>query len=136
MTDEPVLELVHDAEDDEVPPPTPLQRAVREALEPVVKAWDERSKDMLDVLAEASDAKHQVRRAVRTIERVSWLGLGILLVTAYSLWLVLERERTARREFRETEQVRRLEAAQMVIEAGREDVRRATALVREACPNR
>lgn len=144
MTEPPTLELVQDDGDDrDGMPPTALQRAVREAvvaqLKPVAEAWDARSRDMLDVLAEASDAKQQVRSAARTIKVAGWIGVAALLLSGFSIWRVLDQERLDRRVFREQEQVRRLEAAQLIIDAGREDVRRIDVLVREVgerCPKR
>lgn len=142
MTEPPTLELVRD-DDDEQPPLTAMQRAVRDAvaeqLAPVAAAWDARSRDMLDVLAEASDAKAQVRSAARTIKVAAWIGVAALLLSGFSIWRVLEQERLDRRVFREQEQVRRLEAAQLIIDAGHEDVRRIDVLVRdlgERCPRR
>jgi hypothetical protein len=147
MTDDtPHLELVQDDDDDAdaLPPPTPSQRewirdAVRAELalqmKPILDAWDRRSQDMLAVLSEASDAKHQVRSAARTIKIAGWLGVISLVGSGFGLWHVLERERADRRAFRESEAIRRLDAAQMIIAAGHEDVRRIDALVREhSCP--
>lgn len=144
MTDEhPHLELVDDEHTDESagePPPTAAQRAwIREAIRaelasqmaPILTAWDLRSRDMLDVLGEAGDSKRQVRSAAATIKVAGWLGVTVLLVCGVSLWFVLERERADRRAFREQEQLRRLEAAQLIIAAGHEDVRRIDDLVRE-----
>lgn len=144
MTEPPRLELVQgDDEGDGTPPPTTLQRALRDALDeqlaPVIKTWDARTRDMLDVLAEASDAKQQVRSAARTIKLAAWIGVAVVLLSGFSIWRVLEQERLDRRVFREQEQVRRLEAAQLIIDAGREDVRRIDVLVRdmgERCPKR
>src|SRR5262245_61972145 len=144
MTEPPKLELVPDTDADaEVPPATPLQHALREALDeqlaPVLETWDARTRDMLDVLAEASDAKQQVRSAARTIKLAGWIGVAGLLLSGFAIWRVLEQERLDRRVFREQEQVRRLEAAQLIIDAGREDVRRIDVLVRdmgERCPKR
>ena len=143
MTEPPKLELVQGDDDRDGMPPTALQRAVREAvvaqLKPVADAWDARSRDMLDVLAEASDAKQQVRSAARTIKLAGWIGVAALLASGFSIWWVLERERETRRLFRESEQLKRLEAAQLIIDAGREDVRRIDVLVREVgerCPKR
>lgn len=142
MTEPPRLEVVQD-DDDETPPLTAMQRAVRDAvaeqLAPVANAWDARSRDMLDVLAEASDAKQQVRRAARTIKLAGWIAVAGVLLSGFSIWRVLEQERIDRRVFREQEAVRRLEAAQLIIDAGREDVRRIDVLVRdvgERCPKR
>lgn len=141
MTEPPRLEVVQD--DDETPPLTAMQRAVRDAvaaqLAPVAEAWDARSRDMLDVLAEASDAKQQVRSAARVIKVAGWIAVAGVLLSGFSIWRVLEQERLDRRVFREQEAVRRLEAAQLIIAAGREDVRRIDVLVREVgerCPKR
>ena len=144
MTDrpDPHLELVDDDGLLEYPP-TPAQRQwIREAVRlelgaqmaPILDAWDKRSRDMLDVLREAADAKAQVRSASRTIKLAGWLGVASLLVSGLLIWQVLERERSERRSFRESEQLRRLEAAQLIIDAAHEDVRRIDTLVREACP--
>lgn len=141
MTDGPRLELV-DEDDDGMPPPTSTQREwIREAvrvelaaqMKPILDAWDRRSQDMLAVLSEAADAKHQVRSASRTIKLAGWLGVLSLVVSGVMIWQVLERERSDRRAFREAEAVRRLDAAQMIIAAGHEDVRRIDVLVREGC---
>lgn len=142
MTDDndPRLELL---DDDEEPPPTSSQQAwLREAMrsemtsqfKPILDTWDRRAADMLDVLKEAADTKAQVRSATTTIKVTGWLAVAVLVIATASLWLVLERERADRRDFREAEAMRRIEAAQLVIEAGREDVRRINDLVREACP--
>lgn len=145
MTDTPLhLELVEDDEPDERPPPTPAQREwIREAVRlelaaqmaPILSAWDARSLDMLAVLGEAGDTKRQVRGAASTIKVAGWLGVIVLVVSGIGLWQVLERERADRRAFRDSEALRRLDAAQMIIAAGHEDVRRIDTLVREhACP--
>lgn len=145
MTEPPAhLELVED-DDDDRPPPTPSQREwIREAVRaelavqmaPILEAWDARSRDMLDVLGEAGDAKRQVRSAATTIKLAGWLGVTVLAVCGVSLWFVLERERTDRRAFRDQEQLRRLEAAQLIIAAGRDDVQRIDTLLRDRCPSR
>jgi hypothetical protein len=144
MTDTPHLELVSDDEDDDgLPPPTPSQRewirdAVRAELAlqmaPILAAWDARSLDMLAVLGEAGDTKRQVRSAALTIKVAGWLGVVALVASGGAVWHVLERERADRRAFRDSEAIRRLDAAQMIIAAGHEDVRRIDALVRDACP--
>jgi hypothetical protein len=145
MTDshDPHLELAEDDDEALAAPPTSAQRAwIREAvraelgaqMKPILDAWDQRSRDMLDVLREAADAKAQVRSASRAIKIAGWLGVASLLVSGLLIWQVLEGERTDRRAFRETEALRRLEAAQLIIDASHEDVRRIDTLVREACP--
>jgi hypothetical protein len=144
MTEPPRLELVDEDDDDEHPPPTHAQREwIREAVRaelaaqmaPILAAWDARSLDMLAVLGEAGDAKRQVRSAAMTIKVAGWLGVTVLAISGVALWFVLERERDDRRAFREQEQVRRLEAAQLIIAAGHEDVRKIDTLMREhACP--
>jgi len=142
MTDrtDPRLELV--IEDDDAPPPTSTQQlwirdAVRTELgtqmKPILDAWDKRSADMLDVLREAADTKQQVRSASMTIKLAAWAGVFVLLLTGGAFWHVLERERADRRLFREQEQLRRLDAAQLIIDAGRLDVRHVEALLREGC---
>lgn len=143
MTERPDrLELLED--DDEHPPTSAQQAWIREAvrvelqqqMRPILDTWDKRSADMLDVLREAADTKQQVRSASTTIKVAGWLGVGVIVICAAALWLVLERERADRREFREIEALRRLEAARLIIDAGHEDVRRIDVLVREACPSR
>lgn len=146
MTDPPRLELVDDDEaddgDDGHPPPTVAQREwIREAVRaelaaqmaPIRTTWDARSRDMLDVLGEAGDAKRQVRSAALTIKLAGWLGVTVLVASGVSIWLVLDSERSDRRAFREQEQLRRLEAAHLIMTAGREDVDRISRLVRDGC---
>ncbi len=133
MTTDLHLELVTDEAEAALVPPTPSQREwIREAvraelalqMQPILTAWDLRSKDMLEVLAEAGDSKRQVRSAATTIKVAGWLGILVLVFCAVGLWVVLEQERADRRVFREQETVRRIESAQLVIDAAREDVRR------------
>lgn len=144
MTDrtDPRLELVDDDDGALEYPPTPAQREwIREAvrlelvaqMKPILDAWDKRSVDMLDVLREAADVKAQVRSAVTNIKLAGWAGVFVLVIAAVGLWTVFEGERADRRLFREQEQLRRLEAAQLIIDAAHEDVRRIDDLVREGC---
>jgi hypothetical protein len=121
-----------------VPPPTPNQRdviveAIAVALAPVATAWDARSQDMLDVLKDAGDARRQVRQAVRTIKVAAWLGVLTMIAGVVSITTVLEHERRDRRSFRQEESLRRLEAAQLVIKASREDAHRVESMLRESC---
>jgi hypothetical protein len=102
-------------------------------MKPILDAWDARSRDMLDVLREAGDVKAQVRSASTTIKLAGWAGVFVLLLSGVAVWSVLEQERADRRLFREQEQLRRLEAAQLIIDAGHDDVRRIDDLVREGC---
>lgn len=116
-----------------------LRKAVHEALveqmAPLLTAWDARSGDMLAVLAEAGDARVQVRSAARTIKAAGWIGVLAMIVGLGSIRLVLQSERDDRRKFREAEAIRRLDAAQMIIKAGHEDVKRIDELVQgQWCP--
>lgn len=92
-----------------------LDHAIAEAMKPVLGTWDARSGDMLDVLREAGEAKAQVRRAVATIKACAWLTVLLMLVAGGCLWVALERERADRRAFRESEQARRREAAELIV---------------------
>lgn len=80
--------------------PTPLQNAVRqavsEALAPVGRFLDDRSQLMLDVVADAAEARVQVKAAVRTVRRTAWLGVLVLLACGWSVWFVLDQERQDR----------------------------------------
>jgi hypothetical protein len=144
MTDrpDPHLELVDDEGTIDYPPTEAQRLWIREAvrlelgaqMKPILVAWDNRSRDMLDVLREAGDVKAQVRSATTTIKLAGWAGVFAVIIVGFALWSVLEGERADRRLFREQEQLRRIEAAQLVIDAGREDVRRIELLVRDACP--
>lgn len=85
----------------EAPAPSALQLAVRqavgEALAPVGRFLDERSQLMLDVVADAAEARAHVRIAVRTVRLTAWLGVLVLLTCGFSLWQVLDAERDDRR---------------------------------------
>ena len=111
--------------DDDEPPPTPAQQQwIREAMrielaeqmKPVLKTWDARSADMLDVLRDAGDARAQVRSAARTIKAASWLGVAAVLASGLLIWQVLVSERAARRAFRAAARQRRNEATQLIID--------------------
>lgn len=125
-------------------PPTSTQRewlrqavhdVLVEQMAPLLSTWDARSSDMLEVLAEAGSARLQVRSAARSIKVAGWLGVLALVAGLASIWIVLEHERDDRRKFRDAEAIRRLEAAQMIIKAGHEDVTRIDELVQgQWCP--
>jgi len=132
----------------ERPPLTPLQReivasavdglapvvqaALVQALAPVVTTWDARSSDMLDVLAEAGDTRRQVRVAANTIKLAGWLGVLALVGGILGVYGVLERERDERRKFREVEQLRREDAAELVVVRLRAEARRIEATCAKA----
>lgn len=89
--------------------------AIANAMRPLLAAWDQRSVDMLDTLREASDARHEVRRAVHTIKVASWLVVLVMLAGVALVVAVLAAERDDRRRFRDFEQARREEVAETVI---------------------
>lgn len=80
--------------------PRPLEFAVRqavsEALAPVREMWNQRSQDMLDVIAHASDSQAQIRAGVRTMRRAAWAGVLVLLFTGFALWKSDDAERQDR----------------------------------------
>lgn len=117
----------------DIPPPTPAMReALRVAVHEAVRAhfggllrtWDDRSKDMLDVLAESADARRQVRDAARSIKLAGWLGVFAMALGVIVVWLVLESERGERRKLREAEGLRRAEASALIVEQVRAEGRR------------
>ncbi len=90
---------------------SPLQLAVRqavgEALAPVGRFLDERSQLMLDVVADASEARAQVRSAVRTIKVTLWLKVAIVLGASVAVSMVLDADRRDRRRAVEMQEGRR-----------------------------
>lgn len=86
---------------EEVPTePRPLEIAVRqavsEALAPVREMWNQRSQDMLDVIAHTSESQVQIRVGVRTMRRAAWAGVMVLLFTGFALWRSAQDEREER----------------------------------------
>lgn len=86
-----------------VPVPTEIQlrQAIEAAFEPIGKAWDQRSQDMLDVLADSSLARAEVRRGVGTIRIAAMLGVLAILASGLAIWTTLERDRADRRLYRQ-----------------------------------
>lgn len=91
-----------------------VRQAVREALAPVGRFLDERSQLMLDVVADAAEARVQVKAAVRTVRLTAWLGVLVLLACAASVWQVLDAERVDRRRSVEMQEGRRDTAVEMI----------------------
>lgn len=80
--------------------PRPLElhvrQAVQEALAPVREMWDQRSQDMLDVIAHSTAAQVEVHSGVRTMRRAAWAGVMVLLFTGFALWASNDAERQER----------------------------------------
>ena len=121
MTDERRLELL----DDDDPPPTPTQqRWIREAIKlelaeqmrPLIKTWDARSADMLDVLGEANHTRQLVVDAAATIRRAGYYKLIVITVALGLILMLFQLERGERAAFREAERLRRTEATQTIID--------------------
>ena len=90
-----------------------VDAAVQRELGPVRQLWEARSQDMLDVLADAAEARAHVRAATQTIRLAAWLGVLALVTATLGIWLVLDRERIERRVARQLDDARleRLEQA-------------------------
>jgi hypothetical protein len=91
--------------------PTPLAAAVRQAvgdaLAPVGRFLDERSQLMLDVVADAAEARVQVKAAVHTVRVTAWLSVLVLLACSVLVWQVLDAERRDRRDAINIQEARR-----------------------------
>ncbi len=72
---------------------------------PVQRAWDQRAEDMLAVLADSSQARSEVKRAVRTIRICAWSGVLAILLASLTIWQVLERDRRESRRLRELDRM-------------------------------
>ncbi len=98
--------------------PAPLQALVRqavgEALAPIGRFLDERSQLMLDVVADAAEARAQVRSAVRTIKITVWLKVALVLGAAVAVTVVLDAERKDRRRAVEMQEGRRDTAVESI----------------------
>ena len=91
-----------------------VRQAVRESLAPVGRFLDERSQLMLEVVADAAEARAQVRAAVRTVRLTAWLGVLVVLAAGFSVWQVLDAERLDRRRATETGEQRRDSAVERI----------------------
>jgi hypothetical protein len=94
-----------------VPDEIQLRQAIEAAFGPVAKAWDARSQDMLDVLADSSLARAEVRRGVGTIRIAAMLGVLAMLGTGLAVWTTLNADRAERRLFRQLDAEARTAAA-------------------------
>lgn len=92
------------------------QAAIEQVFGPVRQAWEARSQDMLDVLADSQLARAEVRRGVGTIRLAAMLGVLAMLAGGLAVWTTLERERAERRLHRQLEDRAREAAA---LELGR-----------------
>lgn len=81
------------------------RRAIEAVFAPVQRAWDQRAEDMLAVLADSSQARAEVRRAVRTIRICAWCGVLAILLASLTVWQVLERDRRENRNRRELDRM-------------------------------
>lgn len=120
------------------PPVTPGQQhaisaacreGVRQALAPVVQAWDARSADMLAVLADAEEARQLARRTWGVIRGIAWLAVGALVAGLICIAWILEHERQDRQRFRELEQQRRAAMIEAIVKQVRAECRPAPAAI-------
>jgi hypothetical protein len=88
------------------------RRAIEQAFVPVQRAWDQRAEDMLAVLADSSQARSEIKRAVRTIRLCAWCGVLAILLASITVWQVLERDRRESRKLRELDHVERVAAVE------------------------
>lgn len=103
-------------------PPTPLKdelqelvrQAVAEAFKPYGEMWTRRAQDMLEVLAEATHSRVQVRSSVRIVKAMSCLVVLILFGAAVSLFVVLDAERGDRRRAVQMQEGRRDSAVEQI----------------------
>jgi len=87
-----------------VPDEIQLRQAIEGAMRPLVKNWDARSQDMLDVLADSSLARAEVRRGVAWIRFAAVLGVLAMVASGFAVWTALERDRADRRLFRQLDE--------------------------------
>jgi hypothetical protein len=93
-----------------VPDEIQLRQAIESALRPLVRNWDARSQDMLDVLADSSLARAEVRRGVAWIRVAAVLGVVAMAVSGLAIWTALERDRLDRRLYRQLDEQARQDA--------------------------
>lgn len=93
-----------------VPDEIQLRQAIEAAFGPVLKTWDSRSQDMLDVLADSSLARAEVRRGVATMRIAAMLGVLALVASGLAIWTTLERDRADRRLYRQLDEQARATA--------------------------
>jgi len=93
-----------------VPEEIQLRQAIEGAMKPLVKSWDARAQDMLDVLADSSLARAEVRRGVAWIRFAAVLGVLAMAVSGLAIWTALERDRLDRRLYRQLDEQARKDA--------------------------
>lgn len=87
-----------------VPDEIQLRQAIEAAFGPVLKTWDARSQDMLDVLADSSLARAEVRRGVATMRLAAMLGVLAMVGSGAAIWTVLEHDSAERRLYRQLDE--------------------------------
>ena len=93
-----------------VPDEIQLRQAIESAMKPLVKTWDARAQDMLDVLADSGLARAEVRRGVAWIRFAAVLGVLAMAVSGLAIWTALERDRLDRRLYRQLDEQARQDA--------------------------
>ncbi len=93
-----------------VPDEIKLRQAIDASFAPLLKNWDARSQDMLDVLADSGLARAEVRRGVRTIRVAAVCGVLAMIVSGLAIGTALERDRTERRLYRQLDEQARKDA--------------------------
>jgi hypothetical protein len=91
-----------------------VRQAIAEALAPFGQFMAERSQLMLDVVADAAEARAQVRSAVRMIKVTVWVKVAIVLGASLAVNLVLDGERQDRRRAVEMQEGRRDTAVDLI----------------------
>lgn len=104
-----------------------VAEGLQTALAPVVQAWDDRSRDMLAVLADAEEARQQVKQTARVMRGVAWLACVAIIAGLGSIAVILEHERQDRRRFRDLEQQRRAAMVEAIVTQVRAECRPARA---------